>query len=93
MTVGVVTIALFIGEAQSLKQKRMVLHSLKARLRNGFNVAVAQVADEDKWQRSTLAVAGVEKNREAVNSTLSQAVNFIQEFPGVSVIEYELELL
>ncbi len=93
MKIGIVTAELIIENAHSLKQKRMVLHSLKARLRNNFNLAVAQVAGEDKWQRSTLALVGVERSKEAVNSTLSEAVNFIGGFPGVSLIEYEMELL
>ena len=49
MTIGVLTVELFIPESSSLKEKRMVLHSLKARLRNHFNVAVTEIDDEDKW--------------------------------------------
>lgn len=71
----------------------MVLHSLKARLRSIFNVAVTQIADEDKWQKTTLAVVGVEKNRNTTNSVLSDVINFIESPHSVIVINYEMELI
>jgi uncharacterized protein len=48
---------LFFPEAGSLKAKRAELNSVKARLRDGFGASVAEVAHQDTWQRSTLAVA------------------------------------
>lgn len=71
MTVGILRLAIFIENSHSLKEKRMVLHSLKARLRNSFNVAIAQIGDEDKWQKATLAIVGVEKDKKNMNSALS----------------------
>jgi len=71
----------------------MVLHSLKAKLRNNFNVSIAQIDDEDKWQRATLAVAGVERDRRNMNSTLSDVVNFIEKFNSINLIDYEMELI
>jgi uncharacterized protein YlxP (DUF503 family) len=93
MTAGILKIILFIPDSSSLKEKRMVLHSLKSRLRNSFNIAVSQVADEDKWQRATLAVAAVEKNRQQVNSVLSAVVNFLEKFNSINIIDYEMELI
>ncbi len=93
MTIGLLKIALFIPDSNSLKEKRMVLHSLKARLRNNFNVAVTQIDDEDKWQKTTLAVVGVERDRKNINSTLSNIVNFIEKFNNINLIDYEMELI
>lgn len=93
MTVGVLCLELFIHDANSLKEKRMALHSLKARLRNNYNVAVSQIDGEDKWQRTTLAVVGVERDRSCVNSTLSEVVNFVERSGRVHLIDYTLELL
>ncbi len=93
MTIGILKITLFIHDSNSLKEKRMVLHSLKARLRNNFNVAVNQIDDEDKWQKTTLAVVGVEKNRNNMNSVLSNIVNFIEELKTTDLINYEMELI
>lgn len=93
MIVGILTLQLYIADSTSLKQKRMVLHSFKERLRNSFNVAVTQVGDEDKWQKSTLAVVGVERNRRLADSLLSRVINFANEFAGVSIINHETELI
>ena len=71
----------------------MVLHSLKARLRNNFNVAVTQIDDEDKWQKATLAVVGAERDRKNMNSILSSIINFIEEFDGIDLINHEMELI
>lgn len=93
MTIGILRLAVLIQGSNSLKEKRMVLHSLKARLRNSFNVAVTQVADEDKWQKATLAIVGVERNRDNMNSILSRIINFIENFNRIDLIDYELELI
>lgn len=93
MTVGILTLVLFFQESNSLKAKRMILHSIKARLRNSFNVAVTQIADEDKWQKSTLAIVGVEKNAPHMNSVLSRIVSFIEHMGSVHLINYEIELI
>ena len=93
MTIGVLNLVIFIPDSNSLKAKRMVLHSLKARLKNNFNVAVAQIDHEDKWQKTTLAVVGVERDRSNMNSTLSEAINFIEKFNGIELINYGMELI
>jgi len=93
MTIGILKLTIFIHNSSSLKEKRMVLHSLKARLRNNFNVAVTQVDDEDKWQKTTLAVVGAERDRKNMNSILSNILNFIGEFGGIDLINHEMELI
>lgn len=93
MTVGILNLSLLIQGSNSLKEKRMVLHSLKARLRNNFNVAVTQIGDEDKWQKAILTVVGVEKDRSNMNSILSAVVNFIERFNRIELIDYEMELI
>jgi hypothetical protein len=93
MTIGLLKLVLFIPESGSLKTKRMVLHSLKARLRNNFNVAVSQVDDQDKWQKSTLAIVGVERSQGAMHRLLSNVVNFIERAGNATVIDYEMEMI
>jgi uncharacterized protein YlxP (DUF503 family) len=93
MTIGILKLSLFIPESQSLKERRMVLHSLKARLRNTFNVALAQIDDEDKWQKADLAVVSVGRDRKNIDSLLCRVVNFVQSFDRVNLIDYETELI
>ncbi len=93
MTLGILKLSLYIQKSSSLKEKRMVMHSLKARLRNHFNVTLASIGDEDKWQKATLAVVNVEKDRSSVNSTLSKVVNFVENFHNIDLIDYGIELI
>jgi uncharacterized protein YlxP (DUF503 family) len=93
MVIAVLKLVLFIGDSNSLKAKRMVLHSLKARLRNKFNVAVSEVADEDKWQKSTLAVAGVGNDRRYMDRQFSQIVNSVENFHPAELVDYEMEMI
>lgn len=93
MTVGLLRLSLFIPESNSLKAKRMVLHSLKARLRNNFNISVAQIDDHDKWQRATLAIATVSKDGRNAQGTMSDIVNFVERSHNINLIDYETELV
>ena len=58
-TVGVLTLELRLENSHSLKDKRHVVESLKNRLRNKFNVAVAEIDHQDLWQRSAVAAVTV----------------------------------
>ncbi|HNQ23482.1 MAG TPA: DUF503 domain-containing protein [Phycisphaerae bacterium] len=92
MVVGVLTVELVIYEARSLKDKRRVLQSLKQRLRNRFNVSVAEVAHQDVWQRATLGVAVVSNEAREVESQLDRVVDVVRGTPQVSLLQYEREL-
>lgn len=59
MPIAFLTLELRIEGAQSLKDKRQVLRSLKDKLRNGFNVAVAELDASDLWQRATIGVVSI----------------------------------
>ncbi len=59
MPIAYLTLELRIEGAQSLKDKRQVLRSLKDKLRNGFNVAVAELDANDLWQRATIGVVSI----------------------------------
>lgn len=93
MTVGILKISLFLPNSNSLKEKRMILHSLKARLRNSFNIAVTQLEDNDKWQRSFLAIVGVQKDKSAMHTTFQGVLNYIENFHQVNLIDYEMEMI
>ena len=69
------------------------MHSLKARLRNRFNIAISEVDDQDKWQKSTLVIVGVEKEKGYIDRQLSKIINFIENFHQVSIVDYEIEMI
>jgi hypothetical protein len=61
--IGVLTLELRLENSHSLKEKRHVLESLKDRLRQKFNVAVAEIDHHDLWQRSVVAAVTVSRDR------------------------------
>ncbi|MDR4494748.1 MAG: DUF503 domain-containing protein [Nitrospirales bacterium] len=93
MIVGICTVELHIPEAQSLKGKRQVLKSLTSRLRNRFNIAVAEIDDHDLWQKAILGIACVANESSMVNQTLDQVLNVIQGNPSLQLLRSQIELL
>lgn len=69
---------MFIGGSQSLKDKRMVLRSLRDRIRQKFNVSVAEVEDNDQWQVAVIGIVVVSNDKAHANEMLSKVVNFIE---------------
>jgi len=93
MFVGICQIELFIPESESLKGKRFVLKSLKTKIQNKFNVSIAEVENNDKWQRSTLGVATVSNDKKIVDSTLNKIISFIESDFRVEVVDVSTEIL
>ena len=87
------TLNLFIGNSNSLKTKRMILHSLKSRLRNKFNIAISEVDQHDKRQRCGLAIVGVNNDRSYIDGQFSKIINFIENFHQVNIVDYKMEMI
>jgi len=94
MHIGTCTIGLYIPVAGSLKEKRQVVKSLIARVRNKFNVSIAEVDGQDRWQNAVLGVACVSSSQEYAHGQLEAVVRFIEdERPDCPVTGYDIEFL
>ena len=93
MTIGLCTIELFIPDAHSLKAKRQILLSLKERLRSKFNLSVAEVGDQELWQKAMLGLACVANESAHVNRVLDQALNVVRSIPTIELVRSRIELL
>jgi uncharacterized protein YlxP (DUF503 family) len=94
MHVGVARVALHLAENSSLKGKRMVVKSIAQRVRNHFNVAVAEVDTQDVWQTATLGIVAVSDDARHTNEVLSKVVAFIEsERLDAEVGSVELEVI
>jgi uncharacterized protein YlxP (DUF503 family) len=91
MTVGIARVTLFLGEAHSLKEKRMVLRRVKDRAQQKFNLAIAEVGDNDLWQRAVLGLAVVGSGRRFTESALDEVVRFIRDEAEVTDVEREIQ--
>lgn len=92
MKVGTLRMSLMIQSAHSLKDKRRVVKSLKDRIRNNFNVSIAEIDSQDVWQRTVLGVAIVSTDGQYIQTIFSQIINFVQTFGLVNLIDYEQEI-
>lgn len=94
MHIGVCRIMLHLPESASLKDKRQVARSLSARIRNTFNVAVAEVEDQELWQRLTLGVCCVSTDPAHANEMVSKVVAFVEESRrDLELLDYQTEII
>jgi uncharacterized protein YlxP (DUF503 family) len=92
LVVGTCTVDLHIPGRGSLKSKRFVLKSLKDRIRRKFNVSVAEVDHFDLWQRSTIAVAVVSRDRKFADQVISNVLNLIESDGKIDIIDIQTDL-
>lgn len=93
MVVGVLQVELSISDANSLKDKRRIILSLKDRIAHGHNVSIAEVGALDEHRRSILGIAMVSNDTRYVQGGLSKLVDLIRANPAVSLIDYQVDLL
>ena len=89
MVVGVLEVELHVPTAQSLKDRRSVLKSLKDQLRAHFNVAVAELDPGEKWQRATVGVSTLADDRTHVQGVLRQVTEWLRDTRLVNLIRVE----
>jgi hypothetical protein len=72
MAVGKLVLELEIAHAQSLKDRRQVVRSLKDKLRQGFNISVAELDDASLWNQATLGVAAISPSMDYLTGQLRE---------------------
>ncbi len=94
MHVGVCRVSVRLQGNRSLKGKRQIAQSIISRVRSKFNVAIAEVEDNDLWQRLTLGICCVSNEVHHANEILSKVERFIEEAGGdVEILDYEVEMV
>jgi uncharacterized protein len=94
MNVGVCRVKLRFPESLSLKGKRQVLSSIVVRLKNKFNISVAEVEDNDLWQLATLGICTVSNDNRFTNEVLSHVVDaLVGGRFEVEVLDYSIEII
>ncbi|MCP4580911.1 MAG: DUF503 domain-containing protein [candidate division Zixibacteria bacterium] len=94
MIIGVCTLELNIPIAASLKDKRKVVRSVIARLRNEFNVAVAEVGHLDSWQSAIIAAVTVSGDRDYAHGLMTRVALWVEHSRlDCDLVDYEIELI
>jgi uncharacterized protein YlxP (DUF503 family) len=92
MVVAAAQITLFIPDNNSLKGKRKVVKSLIEKVRHRFEATVAEVEDNDLWQKATIGVALVGNDARLLTTRLDQISTFIENQHLAEIVDSHVEL-
>jgi uncharacterized protein YlxP (DUF503 family) len=93
MVIGLLTLDLHFPGARSLKDKRQALRSLETRIRNRFNVSLAEVEHQDLWQRARLAVVSVNTDHVHLEATLQKVAGEAGSAKDIELLDSQVEML
>jgi uncharacterized protein YlxP (DUF503 family) len=93
MVVGAAQVELHVHASHSLKEKRGAVRSIVRRVRNEFNVAVAEVVGQDTWQRAVLGLAAVGHDGVSVRAILERVVEFIEGLHLAEVADHSVAIV
>lgn len=84
--VGVKRICFLMPESSSLKDKRQIIRKLRDSIKVKFNVSFAEISNDDKWQKSTIAISMVSSEEELIRTAFNQIANIIETKVPVRVL-------
>ncbi len=93
MVVGICRISLIIHDNHSLKGKRQVLKSIVEKVKNRYNISIAEVGSNDLWQRAELGLCAVGNDRASINSVMDKTMNFIESLHTAEIIDHTIEII
>lgn len=93
MVIGILTFELHIPGCRSLKEKRFHTKSMKTRIANKFNVAIAETDHHDLWQRARFSAVTVATERRFANQVLSKVVDVVQNNGSSELIDYGITFI
>jgi uncharacterized protein len=93
VVIGAMSIELFIHDNESLKGKRRIVKSIIGKVKSRFNVAIAEVEYNDKWQRIGLGVSAVGNDRGYIDSVLTAVLTFVESMYLAELIDSRIEII
>jgi uncharacterized protein YlxP (DUF503 family) len=93
MVAGLGSITFRLHDCHSLKGKRKIVKSIISRLRNNFNVSVAEVESNDIYQKAVIGFALVGNDRKVINSKIDKLINLADELNLAEIIDSEMEII
>jgi uncharacterized protein len=93
MSIALLSIELLIPGSHSLKDKRRVLQSLFSKIKSNYNVSIAELENQDLWQRSDIGIVSINTSATELNKTLSNIVDYVSNFSNTELINYRIENL
>ncbi len=92
MVVGTMKIILHLHDNRSLKGKRKVVRSMVDKVKHKFNVSIAEVGSNDKWQRIELGVSAVGNDRRHIDSSLNNILEYMDTLYLAEIVDSSVEI-
>lgn len=94
MIIGACEITLHLPDSHSLKDKRQIVKSVIARIRNQFDVAIAEVDENDRWQIAVIGISCVSNSSQLASNLLERIQRFVEETrPDLQLANAETEII
>jgi uncharacterized protein YlxP (DUF503 family) len=93
MVIAYALFDLHLPGCRGLKEKRMIVKSLKARIRNEFEISAAEIAHQDLLQRAAIGVAAVGCDQPTLDAVLQHVLRFVEENLDGEILEYRNEFI
>jgi uncharacterized protein YlxP (DUF503 family) len=93
MVVGTMIIELLLHDNRSLKGKRKIVRSMVDKVKHKFNVAIAEIGSNDKWQRIELGISTVGNDRRHVDSSLANVLSFLDSLYLAEIVDSKIEIM
>ena len=93
MKVGYCSIKFILHGVRSLKEKRRVIKTIKDRVKNKFNVSIAEVGNQEVWGTLHIGIAAAGSDARYLEGLMSQAVNFIDLMYLADMTEHQTEII
>ncbi len=92
MRVIVIKVSLKADWVHSLKEKRMIVKSIVAKLQNKFNISVCEIENQDVHNLITIGIAGIALDAKVCDSTIEHIINYIEESTDAEIINIDQEI-
>ena len=92
MVVGSLKIEFHLTDNRSLKGKRKVVRSMVDKVKSRFNVSIAEVGSNDKWQKIELGISAVGNDRRHIDSSLNHIFSFLESLYLAEIVHTEMEI-
>ena len=93
MVIGVGVIVLRLHDCRSLKGKRKIVKSVIGRMRNHFNISVAEVGSNDRYHQAEIGFVTISNSSRLVNSKVDKIFNMVEDLGLAEVIDTNMEII
>ncbi|MFH1490372.1 MAG: DUF503 domain-containing protein [Pseudomonadota bacterium] len=93
MVVGTLKLGLYLYDNRSLKGKRKIVKSIVDRVKHKFNVSIAEIGANDKWQKIEIGVSALGNDRRHIDASLNSVFSFIESLCLAEIVDSEVEII